>query len=80
MIVIYQTENVQTQIDGRLENETVWLNIGQMTAVFDKEGSTLRRPFYGENCDMSQLKMVVCKDHHFVSLICLFMNPFDGTA
>lgn len=54
MIVIYQTEDGQTQIDVRLENEMVWFNIGQMTAVFNKEESTLRRPFYGESCDMSQ--------------------------
>ncbi len=26
-IAIYQTEDGQTQIDVRLENETVWLNV-----------------------------------------------------
>ena len=29
-IIIYQTEDGQTQIDVRLENETVWLNVEQM--------------------------------------------------
>ena len=29
-IIIYQTEDGQTQIDVRLENETVWLTQAQM--------------------------------------------------
>ena len=35
-IVIYQTEDGQTQIDVRLENDTVWLNVTQMSALFDR--------------------------------------------
>ena len=31
-IAIYQTEDGQTQIDVRLENETVWLNVAQMAS------------------------------------------------
>ena len=42
-IVIYQTEDGQTQIDVRLENETVWLNVTQMAALFNKEESNVRR-------------------------------------
>ena len=42
-IVIYQTEDGQTQIDVRLENETVWLNVSQMSSLFDKEESNVRR-------------------------------------
>ncbi len=33
-IVIYQTEDSQTQIDVRLENETVWLTQAQMVELF----------------------------------------------
>ena len=33
-IVIYQTEDGQTQIDVRLENETVWLTQAQMVELF----------------------------------------------
>ena len=33
-IVIYQTEDGQTQIDVRLENETVWLTQAQMAQLF----------------------------------------------
>ncbi len=42
-IVIYQTEDGQTQIDVRLENDTVWLNTSQMSALFEREESNVRR-------------------------------------
>ena len=42
-IVIYQTDNGQTSIDVRLENETVWLNTSQMSLLFDREESNIRR-------------------------------------
>ena len=42
-IVIYQTKDGQTQIDVRLENENVWLNVSQMSALFDREESNVRR-------------------------------------
>ena len=42
-IVLYQTEDGQTQIDVRLENDTVWLSVEQMSALFDREESNVRR-------------------------------------
>ena len=42
-IIIYQTEDGQTQIDVRLENDTVWLSTSQMTSLFDREESNIRR-------------------------------------
>ena len=42
-IVIYQTPDGKTQIDVRLENETVWLNVAQMASLFTKEESNVRR-------------------------------------
>ena len=38
-IVIYQTEDGQTQIDVRLENDTVWLNVTLNGVTFG--GATL---------------------------------------
>ena len=35
-IVIYQTPDGKTQIDVRLENETVWLTQAQMAELFEK--------------------------------------------
>ena len=42
-IVIYQTEDGQTQIDVRLENETVWLTQAQMAELFIKDQSVIAR-------------------------------------
>ena len=43
IIVIYQTDDGRTQIDVRLEEETVWLNVEQMALLFDREESNIRR-------------------------------------
>lgn len=40
-ILIYQTENGDTKIETRLEDETVWLTIDQMTQLFQKSRSTI---------------------------------------
>lgn len=42
-IVIYQTEDGQTQIDVRLENDTVWLTQAQMAELFQKDQSVIAR-------------------------------------
>ena len=42
-IVIYQTEDGQTQIDVRLENNTVWLTQAQMAELFQKDQSVVAR-------------------------------------
>ena len=44
-IVIYQTEDGQTQIDVRLENETVWLTQAQMAELFQTD----RQNFYSSS-------------------------------
>ena len=42
-IIIYQSEDGQTQIDVRLENETVWLTQAQMVELFQKDQSVIAR-------------------------------------
>ena len=42
-IIIYQTEDGQTQIDVRLENETVWLTQAQMAALFQTDRTSIVR-------------------------------------
>ena len=42
-IVIYQTEDGQTQIDVRLEDNTVWLTQSQMAGLFQKDQSVIAR-------------------------------------
>ena len=41
-IVIYETEDGKTQLDVKLENETVWLTQGQMAELFQKDQSVSR--------------------------------------
>ncbi len=40
-IIFYQTEDGQTKIQTRLEDETVWLTIEQMSELFQKSRSTI---------------------------------------
>ena len=42
-IVIYQTDDGQTQIDVRLENETVWLSQAQMEELFQTDRTSILR-------------------------------------
>lgn len=42
-IVIYQAENGETQIDVRLEQETVWLTQAQMVDLFGRDQSVISR-------------------------------------
>ena len=42
-IIIYQTDDDQTQIDVRLENETVWLTQAQMADLFQKDRTVISR-------------------------------------
>ena len=42
-IIIYQTEDGQTQIDVRLENETVWLTQVQMAELFETDRTSIVR-------------------------------------
>ena len=42
-VVIYQTEDGKTQIDVRLENETVWLTQAQMAELFQTDRTSIVR-------------------------------------
>ena len=42
-IIIYQTDDDQTQIDVRLENETVWLTQAQMAELFQTDHTSIVR-------------------------------------
>lgn len=40
-IIIYQTQDGQTQLDVKIEDETVWLNRQQMADLFDRDIKTI---------------------------------------
>lgn len=42
-IIIYQTEDGQTQIDVHMKNETVWLSANQMSLLFGRDDKTIRK-------------------------------------
>ena len=42
-IIIYQTEDGQTQVDVRMENDTVWLPQAQMADLFGKDRTVITR-------------------------------------
>ncbi len=42
-IILYQTEDGQTRIQVRLQNETVWLSLNQMAELFQRDKSVISR-------------------------------------
>ena len=42
-ILLYQTEDGQTSLDVRLQEETVWLSLTQMAELFDRDKSVISR-------------------------------------
>lgn len=42
-IIIYQTQDGQTQIDVKLKDETVWLTANQMATLFGRDEKTIRK-------------------------------------
>ena len=42
-IIIYQTEDGQTKVDVRMENETVWLTQAQMAELFQTDRTSIVR-------------------------------------
>ena len=42
-ILIYQTEDGQTQVDVRMENDTVWLTQAQMAELFQTDRTSILR-------------------------------------
>ena len=42
-IIIYQSEDGQTQVDVRMENDTVWLTQAQMAELFQTDRTSIVR-------------------------------------
>lgn len=42
-IVIFESENNQIEVSVQFENETVWLNLNQITTLFDRDKSVISR-------------------------------------
>lgn len=42
-IIIYQTPDGETSLDVKLDNDTVWLSLNQLTALFERDKSVISR-------------------------------------
>jgi hypothetical protein len=42
-IVIFKTEDGKISVDARFSQETVWLNLDQMSELFERDKSTISR-------------------------------------
>lgn len=42
-VIIYKTNDNQTQIDVKFENDTVWLSQSQITALFERDRSVITK-------------------------------------
>ncbi len=42
-IVIYKTENSETVIDVKIDSNTIWLTLNQISDLFGKNKSTISR-------------------------------------
>ena len=62
-IVIYQTEDGQTQIDVRLENETVWLTQAQMAELFEKTPQNITMHIGNAYKEGELKKEATCKEY-----------------
>jgi len=62
-IVLYQTEDGQTRIDVRLENDTVWLTQAQMAALFDKTPQNITMHIRNAYNEGELDKSATCKEY-----------------
>ncbi len=69
-IIIYQSEDGQTKIDVRLENETVWLTTHQMALLFEKEESNIRRHVINVLRRVSLKERITCKKYTLQQAYC----------
>ena len=76
-IVIYQTEDGETQIDVRLENETVWLSANQMAALFGRDEKTIRKHINNVFSDQEVPKDI---NTHFLRVIGVAHPDFSVVA
>jgi len=42
-VLLYQTEDGHTRVDVRLDGETAWLSLGQLTELFQRDKSVISR-------------------------------------
>ena len=66
-IVIYQSEDGNTKIETRLENETVWLTQEQMATLFGKGRSTVTEHIGNIFKEGELDESMVCRDFRYTT-------------
>lgn len=61
-IIIYQTDDGQTQVDVRLENETVWLTQAQMAMLFEKTPQNITMHIRNAYNEGELVERATCKE------------------
>ncbi len=61
-LILYQTDNGETKIQTRLENETVWLTQAQMAELFGKGRTTITEHLGNIFKEGELVKEVVCRN------------------
>lgn len=66
-VILYQTEDGQTQLDVKLENETVWLSQGQMATLFQRDRTVITRHIQNIFKEGELDKEVVCAKYAYTT-------------
>ena len=61
-IIIYQTEDGQTQVDVRMENDTVWLTQAQMAELFQKTPQNITMHIRNADKEGELEELATCKE------------------
>ena len=61
-LIIYQTEDGQTRLQVKMEDETVWLTQEQMAELFDKGRTTITEHIQNVFKENELVKKSVCRE------------------
>ena len=62
-MILYQTEDNQTRIEVRLENETVWLTQAQISDLFQRERSVITKHIHNIFEEGELVEQAVCANY-----------------
>lgn len=65
-VIMYQTDDGQTQLDVRLENDTIWLTANQMALLFGRDEKTIRKHINNVFLDGELVQM---NNTHFLRVV-----------
>ncbi len=70
-LLLYQTEDGQTKIEVRLQDETVWLNQSQLSELFGKDRRTIAEHIQNIFIEKELEENSVCRKFRHTAAGCL---------